>query len=806
MRRRPLCLLCLIWIALLLFGEAAFGALGTAGVLPGRVRRLPAFRPDACVEGTVEQTVQRGSHAVCILRNSYLLDRGATIPICNTEIWLPAGTRYPAGWFLMARGSLSRISGPDNPGQYDAAAAGRLYRRYFRMYEPAVEVVRTDTAVFRERTALVRERLRTRIFEIFPEDCAGIMAAMLLGDRGEITSSERSLFRNGGILHILAISGLHIAGLGMLCFAGLCRVFYRLPGAEVPERLFLRCTGMRPATGRLPLYAAGTGSILLIGLYTVLTGMSVSAVRAFLMFSLLAAGKMIGRTYDPPTAVSFAALLILLENPLYLVTGSFQLSFFAAAAFYFFRKRGRLMSLLLVQLWMLPLTLFWFFEIPLLSVPVNLLVIPALPVVMISGMAALLFPGARWTAAPAVWILRAVGALLKVTAGVPHAVLIMGRPHAVQMLLYGVLLLLFTIRTYKWRMYKRRFFLFLLVPLLLFLAARNTPAALLRLFRIRSPLEMTALAVGQGDAAFLRMPDGQTILVDGGSSTVNSPGENRILPYLRYEGVGRLDYVVVTHSDEDHVNGILEILRLMARKETPLSIRTLVLPYLQNPDERYLEIVKWADYLKIRVVKAAAGDSFFFGCGERGQRSGSTGSGVLLEVLNPDPALETDPPDANGQCIVLALHYREFDALLCGDVSGTGEEQMVKRIREEKAEDMIAGGTQAEKAEDMIAGGTQTEGARSEGQAGKTSVDYEVLKAAHHGSRFSTPEELLQLIRAEVAIISSGRGNRYGHPHGELLRRLMKEGMRIERTDTVGAVKVTTDGYGFEVREYHPSE
>ena len=804
MRRRPLCLLCLLWIALLLVGEAAFGALGPDGTVPETVRRLPASLTDARVEGTVEQTVQRGSHAVCILRNSYLLDRGAAIPICNTEIWLPAGTRYPAGWFLAARGSLSRIPGADNPGQYDAAVSGNLYRRYFRMYEPAVEVVRSDTAVLREKTALIKERLRARIQDVFPEDCAGIMEAMLLGERGELTSSERSLFRNGGILHILAISGLHIAGVGMCCFAALRHIFFLPPVEEAAERLLRRCLGIRPGTGRLPLYAAGTVSILLVGLYTVLTGMSVSAVRAFLMFSLAAAGKMIGRTYDPPTAISFAALLILLENPLYLVTGNFQLSFFAVAAFFFFRSRGKLMTLLLVQLWMLPLTLFWFFEVPLLSVPANLLVVPLLPAVMASGIAAMLFPGARWTALPAIWILRAVGALLKVAAGVPHTVLIMGRPHVLQMLIYGAFLLLFTVRTYKWRMYKRRFFLFLFVPLLLLLAARNAPAALLRLAGVPSPLKMAALSVGQGDATILKMPDGRTVLVDGGSTTVNNPGGNRILPYLRYEGVGRLDYVVVTHSDEDHVNGILEILMMMARRETPLSIRTLVMPYLQNPDERYLEVVKWAEYLNIRIIKAAAGDMFYFGSGKGEMGEAENSSGVLINVLNPDPALETDPPDANGQCIVLALHYRQFDALLCGDVSGPGEEQMIDRLREERFAGTFSGGTQTEAAPFEAAPAEKSP--KDALPAGASSVDYEVLKAAHHGSRFSTPEELLRLIRAEVVVISSGRGNRYGHPHKELLRRLAKEGLRIERTDTVGAVTVTTDGYAYEVREYHPKE
>jgi competence protein ComEC len=195
-----------------------------------------------------------------------------------------------------------------------------------------------------------------------------------------------------------------------------------------------------------------------------------------------------------------------------------------------------------------------------------------------------------------------------------------------------------------------------------------------------------------------------------------------------------------------------QILQMIADRETSLRIDTVVLPYLADRDAMYLETVRLAGQAGARVLFVSAGDSF---------AKGNLG----LTVLGPDPALETHPVDLNAQCVVLAVSYKEFDCLLTGDVVGPGEDHLTDILR----------------------------------RAGK---QFDVLKVAHHGSKYSTPEEFLDIVWPEISIVSCGADNRYGHPHAALLKRLRGCGTRILRTDECGEIAVKTDGESVRVRTY----
>ena len=191
---------------------------------------------------------------------------------------------------------------------------------------------------------------------------------------------------------------------------------------------------------------------------------------------------------------------------------------------------------------------------------------------------------------------------------------------------------------------------------------------------------------------------------------------------------------------------------MIASGQTSLRVGTVVMPYLSRRDDAYRRIGQLAEGAGARLLIVSEGDAFAFG-------------GVKLAVMNPDPANEKQDLDANGQCIVLALSYGEFDALFTGDVSGDGEANVMSRLREN----------------------------------GRT---FEVLKVAHHGSKYSTPSELLRLVRPSVSVISAGAGNRYGHPSYETLGRLRACGTDIYDTISCGRILVETDGKTFRVERW----
>ncbi|MEE8825824.1 MAG: DNA internalization-related competence protein ComEC/Rec2 [Eubacteriales bacterium] len=737
MRRRPLCLLCLILCAVLTL-LYAMGVPLTAE--PSDMARAEQILSESSVRrevtGVAVKSETQDGYCTLILKQSYLHWKSETYSIGRVKITYKDGGHIQAGVRVCARGMLTEIEGPRNPGGFDAALYWRLQGIRFAMSGASVAVTGGSANVPAEMLICLRRNLSGHIQALWPEDVADILCAMLTGDRSGLDERVRALWRTAGVTHMLCISGLHLTVLGMGLF-------------ELLRKMKIRTA------------PAGILSLLVMAGYTVFTGASVSACRAFFMFALGIIAKLIGRTYDFWTALAVAAMLILLENPYYLFYSGFQMSFAAVMICGIFRKRSKGMVALMLYLWMLPLVLMICYEIPVYSIAVNLIAVPLLPAILgtgILGTAGAYLPGvyagsaagsagffpalARALALPATALVRVLNFLLGRAGALPYASFICGRPEVWRVALYVSALLIWCVLAKAWRTERRRICLLVLVPALVALLAVRVP----------SHLFVSFIDVGQGDGIAIETPCGINCLIDSGSSTVMNVGQYRVLPYLKYRGIRRLDYIFVTHTDSDHTSGIEELLAMTASGQTSLRVGTVVMPYMAKRDEAYRRMEQLAGEAGARFLAVSEGDAFAFG-------------GVRLSVLNPDPGRETGDADANGQCIVLALSYGDFDALFAGDVSGDGERNVISELRNEER-------------------------------------TFDVLKVAHHGSKYSTPPELLELIRPSVSIISAGSGNRYGHPSRETLGRLRACGTDIYDTISCGRILVETDGTSFRVERW----
>lgn len=272
---------------------------------------------------------------------------------------------------------------------------------------------------------------------------------------------------------------------------------------------------------------------------------------------------------------------------------------------------------------------------------------------------------------------------------------------------------------------------------------KSVPAVLLcALFVSLQPLpfrglQVTILDVGQGDSIFLRWEEG-ACLIDGGSSSVSDVGTYRILPYLKLQGITRLSAVFVTHGDEDHCNGLEEVLR-----DSSLTVEALVLSPVSATDEALTELRAAAMEEGIPVRVLSAGESWTWG---------------EVDFTCEFPGLEDCEAladDANNASLVLSLRSGDFSALFTGDLGEEGEERWLQ---------------------------TAVEG------------DYTLLKAGHHGSRTSSGEAFLELVSPEITVISCGKDNSYGHPHADTLARLAAAGSVIYTTPECGAVTVMKRG------------
>ncbi len=717
MKQHLLCFAALFWILFLLIAYAF-----DLPVFPDRyVKAEEGFLTAREVRlfGKVDDVRYRESGVDLTVKRAEAEAGGRGIPCGGVRVsFRTTKEEFRIGDEVVLSGMLLPFETSPNPGGFDT---GRYYKSrgiFFRMNEPSLLFLQKGRGGATRFLREMKDCARARIGEVYRSGTAGILSSLLLGDRSLLSEEERSIFQQSGIFHILAISGLHISLLGM----GLFRLLERL---------------------RLPLRANAALSFFVMLLYTFFVGCPVSAVRALILFFVLLLAKLLHRGYDPWNAMALAALLILIRDPGELFSSGFQLSFLSASMAVLFSKKGILAFSLLLYLSTLPLILWYFFELPLFAVFFNLLLVPLVPALFLFGLTGLIIGGGFTFFAES--LSRGFFALMKLAGSGGGLTLITGRPHPLCILLYAVLLMTGILLFYRIRG-RRRFILPALIPLLLLL------------FFIRHhTFRMTLLSVGQGDGIVIETKEGGSLLVDGGSSSVKEVGRDRILPFLKIRGIRTIDQVLVTHSDEDHISGIRELFSMIAKKETSLRIRMLILPARTKETAAMRELRALAEEAGAAVRSVKAGDRI---------RNGE----LVLTVVGPDAEMlrksgedgRATEEKENGLSLVTHLQVGSFDALLTGDAEGIGEERIESYFRERD-------------------------------------IDLEVLKVAHHGSRNSTPEDLLALLHPKVALVSAGDPERYGHPHDETLARFAALRIPIWNTNDEGALVVETGRDGFVV-------
>lgn len=649
------------------------------------------------------------------------------------------------GSLVLVEGKFRPFAHARNPGEFDAADYYRVAGQQGRLMRAACLAEGEDCSAFRETLYRCKEYLSLLIDACYPEKEASVMGAMLLGEKAMLDEEIKSLYQRNGIIHILAISGLHLSILGM----GFHKILHRM---HVPKLVNIIL------------------SVALMYCYGIMTGMGISIVRAFVMFGLKLCADLCGRTYDLLTAMTTAALLILVEQPLYLTQSGFLFSFGAVCGIGFlprvsaqfptlsggFPLADRFLKAVFTGGWIsfstLPVYLCFYYEFPPYSVLLNLIVIPCMGALFLSGIvvmgaAACLLPLGRLAAVPGVWILTFYEKCATFVLRLPGQRWVTGRPENWQTAAYLALLAAAVFLAGKTEKGKKGPFWCAVFGAVFLLG-----------FQMPQRFEITMMDIGQGDCFYLADGQGGHYLIDGGSSDQKEVETYQIAPFLKYRGVSRLNAVFVTHSDADHISGIKGLMEDYG--ETGIEIGCLYLPDLaeMSRDESYLELAALARSRDIPVGLLHEGDRLANGK-------------LMLTCLHPTKSYVN--LDANAGSTVLYLTYENFSALFTGDLEGEGERFVTERLARMR----------------------DAYGAEFPRQV-------TLLKTAHHGSKNSTGEAFLDLVNPQIALISAGRDNSYGHPHQETLKRLASQGCRVYQTPESGAVTVRVKGGSVRVEEY----
>lgn len=555
----------------------------------------------------------------------------------------------------------------------------------------------------------------------------GLLLGMLLGDGSAIPDPVQERFRATGLAHALVISGLHV-GLVALFFFQALRLM-RVP----PE----------------PAYVATTVILLL---YAFITDLQPPVVRASVMAAVIMIGRAVSRRPDALNSLGLAALVLLTVWPASLLSLSFQLSFSATAAILTvydplcrllptgWRQQDSLLGKWLTlpsyvsiaaQLGTAPFVAWHFQQFAPVSLVANLIVVPLLACSVALGLlTALAGSVSLWAGMPFAasnyLILTGMMEIVSLASSVePWPV---PRPGGLFYVGAAGLAVLAYCRRPTW----------LLVWLLLW--GNVTVWAGVGSHR---SLNVIFLDVGQGDGAFIRLPNGQTMVVDAGQRSRRfDAGERVLVPFLRREGIGEVDIVVASHPHSDHIGGLVALLEQIPVRHYVDSGQK----YDSWTAQRLRDLI---DARGIHYHRVTAGDSL-------GGLGGATGL-----VLHPTAPFITDDGDSphglNNGSVTLRLEYAGRRILLTGDIEAETEPGLLgwdQRLRSD------------------------------------------VLKAAHHGSRTSSGAEFLDAVDASVAVISVGEFNRFGHPAAQVIQRLRQRETSIYRTDECGAVGVVVEPDG----------
>ena len=685
---------------------------------------------------------------------------------------------FKLGQRILLEATYASWEKPTNEGQFDSAryyiSQGILGQ--FKKGKVIKSGVNYD--ILRENMWQFRQNMQEILQYHLGQRDGGLISAMLLGEKSDLEAEDKNLYQRNGISHILAISGLHLSLLGMGIYNVLLRI---MPGKKQASVL----------------------CIIIMSLYCVFTGNSISTIRATIMFALSLLATILGRSYDSLSALGLTAILQLFFNPYVLNNSGFLLSFLAVIGVTFLAPRLQhlfsckkkweksLCISLSATLTTLPVILISYGTYPWYSVFLNLLVLPAMSLLLFCAILLLVVVGifGIWYGAgggnvamqdalmsgSAVMqdVLISKNRLVFVIASVLKTVIklilhyfelccetfekliyqdgYIGAPGWIAICIYGILLVVVASDKFVKSVFFRKMLLLCALSVLT--------------MRFHYGVEINMLDVGQGDCVVIRNSNGNVYISDCGSSSASKVGKYRLLPFLKHKGYGKIKGIFISHMDEDHMNGILELMEMAPTEH--LQIEYLFLPesvlLIEEDQEDLKELSTLASGNGTKIIYLSQGEEI-----QDGELRFSCVYPASQEVDYSDFKKE----DRNNSSLVLLMQYQEFEMLFTGDVEMAGEHEIVNYVQELTDQSLFQ--------DDRI----------------------DVLKVAHHGSSGSSCEEFLEAFQPKISLISCGKNNSYGHPHEETLERLENCDTKIFSTVDSGEITLKVYKRKVKIKQY----
>ena len=618
----------------------------------------------------------------------------------------------------------------------------------------------------------VSSMMKQKIDSSIEERHAAIIKGIIFGDGSNIEEEIQENFRISSISHILAVSGMHVS--------------YLVIGMQ----LFLKSIIGKRKTRFV--------TIAFLISYMFITGFSPSVVRASIMNILLIGGEILYRKNDSWTSIAISLFLILIYNPFLIENIGLQFSYigtmgimilhksifkflknikiknrkwkykFNRKVIFFISKIKEILAVTLsAQLAIFPIMIYHFNLLGVYFLISNLLVSVIIGPIIILSTIFIVFSFIFNPISKVICIVLKffIQMLIIITnlAELPFSKLYLPTPKIWMILLYYILIIIFNfiyhiydslklnhtqirvknlIALAKYNIFlnkkKYRLRIMIIIIILLFSFFQCIP----------KNLEINFVDVGQGDSTFIVTPRNKTILIDGGGSTTDEfdVGKSTLLPYILDKGYTKIDYIFISHFDQDHVGGILTILQEIKVKKVIISKQG------ENTEnyQKFLEVIKEKG-IPVTIVK-------------KGDRV-KIEKEIYFDILWPTSELIQENK-INNNSLIMKMYYYNFSVLFTGDIEGKAEKKILETYKNEK---------------DKLVS--------------------HVLKVAHHGSKTSTIKEFLDAVNPKIALIGVGKNNMFHHPSEEVIDELKEYGISIYRTDERGEITIHVNRQGnFKMR------
>ena len=647
---------------------------------------------------------------------------------------------------IIIKGNFEEASSARNEGGFD-------YKQYLKSKNVygIISVDKKDIKLIKKNNVdvidllanKVSNSMQIKIEQNLSNETSKLLSGILIGNKNNLQKEIQEDFRNSSLSHVLAISGMHVSYI----ILGITFVINKMKFNKKVSKII---------------------TIFILLFFIILTGKTASVTRACFMSSYIILASLFHKKAHVLASISISLLIILIINPYLILDIGLQLSYGGTIGIVLiypilkklkkkkedknskFKKiihkiKDKILDIILItisaNLVIFPIVLFHYNTISFTFIISNLLISPIIGIIIILGFISVF---ASYIISPISKVMFLIlqiflNLLIKIAhfcAELPFSKVYFPTPKIYVIVIYYVFLIFIILARNKIivikKINKKIIIIFVIIIIILNLILNFIPKT----------FTISFIDVGQGDSMLISTPKGKKILIDGGGSRDEESfniGKQTLIPYLLNKGITKLDYILISHFDSDHVGGILSVLE-------ELKVEKVIICE-QEENENYRRFKEIVKNKKIKVYVVKKGDNL------------KIEENILLNILWPkDEKIKENA--INNNSIVAKLNYKSFSILLTGDIEKIAENEILKEYENSNI------------------------------------LNANILKVAHHGSKSSSINEFLEKVKPQIALIGVGEKNTFGHPNEGVLKRLKNINTKIYRTDKKGEITIKINRKG----------